>query len=125
MSENVLIGKETQITEIPREEWELVLSGVTQHLEARLGFMSKDHHLVHYFVVKELPNAGEPLSPEFIARALNMSGERVGLILEELEEHLIFLFRNDRGGVVWAYPVTVDNTPHSITLSTGEQLYAA
>jgi len=125
VSESILMGKGAQITEIPREEWELVLSGVAQHLEPRLGFMSKDHRLVHHFVVKELSNAGEPLSPEFIARELNMSGDLVNLILEELEEHLIFLFRNDRGEVVWAYPVTVDDTPHSITLSTGQQLYAA
>jgi len=38
---------------------------------------------------------------------------------------MTFLFRNKEGEVVWAYPVTVDKTPHHLTFSTGEQLYAA
>ena len=77
------------------------------------------------FVVRELPNAGEPLSPEFIAQELDLPVSRVNLILEELEKHLTFLFRNKQGAVTWAYPVTVDRTPHHVTFNTGEQIYAA
>jgi hypothetical protein len=40
-------------------------------------------------------------------------------------ENAAFLFRNDQGAVVWAYPVTADKTPHHMILSTGEQVYAA
>jgi hypothetical protein len=49
----------------------------------------------------------------------------VVLFLDELEQHMTFLFRNAQGDVVWAYPVTVEQTPHRITFDTGEQLYAA
>jgi len=49
----------------------------------------------------------------------------VNTILEDLERHMTFLFRNDDGAVIWAYPVTVDRTPHHVKLSTGEQVYAA
>ena len=87
--------------------------------------MSEEHHLVRNFVVRELPNAGEPLSPEFIAQELDLPVSRVVLILEELEKHLTFLFRNKQGAVTWAYPVTVDRTPHHVTFNTGEQIYAA
>ena len=125
MSGTVLIGQGREIKGIVEEDWEISLSAVQQHIKGRLDFMFEEHHLVRNFVVRELPNAGEPLSPEFIAQELNLPVSRVNLILEELEKHLTFLFRNKQGAVTWAYPVTVDKTPHHITFDTGEQLYAA
>jgi hypothetical protein len=38
---------------------------------------------------------------------------------------MTFLFRNDGGSVTWAYPVTVEQTPHHMSFSTGERAYAA
>ena len=35
------------------------------------------------------------------------------------------LVRDERGAVVWAYPFTVEATPHRITFDSGETLYAA
>ena len=125
MSGTVLIGQGHEITEIPQKDWEKGLSGVQQHIKGRLNFMSEEHHLARNFVVRELPDVGEPLSPEFIARKLNLPVSRLNAILEELENHLTFLFRNEQGEVSWAYPVTVDNTPHHIVFNTGEQIYAA
>ena len=89
------------------------------------GFMSDEHRSVHHFVVRELPRAGRPLSPEFIAEKLGMAEDRVSSVLEALEKHMTFLFRNGKGEVVWAYPVTVEKTPHHITFNTGEEVYAA
>jgi hypothetical protein len=51
--------------------------------------------------------------------------ERVVTILEDLERHMTFLFRNEQGEVVWAYPVTAETTRHLVTLSTGERVCAA
>ena len=90
-----------------------------------LDFMSVDHHRVRNFCVTELPRAGKPLTPEYIAQALGLPVERVVPMLDELERHMTFLFRNAEGAVTWAYPVTVDVTPHRVTFSTGEQVYAA
>jgi len=125
MNGTVLIGQGHEITGIPQKDWERGLPEVQQHIKGRLDFMSEEHHLVRNLVVKELPKVGAPLSPVFIAQKLNLPVSRVNVILEELEKHLTFLFRNDQGAVIWAYPVTVDNTPHHLTFNTGEQIFAA
>lgn len=125
MGETILMGQGRQITHIPCEGWEHHLSQVPQHTKAELSFMSEEHHRVRYFVVRELPRVGKSLSPKFIAQELNLSVAWVNVILDELEKRLTFLFRNEGGAVAWAYPVTVDRTPHHVTFSSGEQLYAA
>ena len=86
--------------------------------------MSENHHRVRDFVVRELPRCGAPLPPESIAEELGLPVSLVRSILSELEEHLTFLFRNERGAVTWAYPVTVDETPHRASFSTGEEAYS-
>lgn len=93
--------------------------------EAAIGFMTEDHRRVHHFVVRELPNVGKPLSPEFIAGEVGLPREQIVSVLDDLEKHMTFLFRNTQGEVTWAYPVTVDKTPHHLTFSSGEQVYAA
>lgn len=125
MSETLLLGQGRQIAELPRKTWEGHLSQVPQHSQARLGFMSEEHHLVRQFVVKELPSAGNPLKPELISQRLKLPVVRVNAILDELERNLFFLVRNSQGAVTWAYPVTVEETPHQLTFSTGERLFGA
>lgn len=93
--------------------------------EAAMGFMREDHRRVHHFVVKQLPGSGEPLSPDVIAGNTGLDRDRVVSILDDLEKHLTFLFRNKQGDVTWAYPVTIERTPHHLTFSSGEQVYAA
>ncbi len=93
--------------------------------EAAMNFMTEDHRRVHHFVVKGLPETGRPLSPEGISAALGLSRDHVVKLLDDLEKHMTFLFRNKQGHVTWAYPVTVDQTPHHLTFSSGEQVYAA
>jgi len=125
VNENVLLAQGQQIARIPRKTWEEHLSQVPQHANTRLSFMSEEHHLIRYFVVRELPRTGKPMSPEFIAQNLKLPPVRVKAILDELERNLFFLVRNEQGAVAWAFPVTVDPTPHELTISTGEQLYGA
>ncbi len=90
-----------------------------------LDFMSESHHRVRNFVVSELPQAGAALPPAVIAARLDLPLEQVTHILDDLEKHLVFLFRNPQGEVAWAYPVTVEPTPHRVTFSSGEKIYAA
>ena len=87
--------------------------------------MSEEHHRVRYFVVRELPHSGKAIAPEEISAALHLPRAQVEDILEELERKLFFLVRNERGAVAWAYPVTVELTPHHLSFSSGERLYAA
>lgn len=120
MDDSVLLGLGRYMIPIPRLVWQKQVHG-----DARLDFMSEEHHRIRNFVVMELPRAGKPLSPQFIAQELNLPLAQVIGILDELEKHMTFLFRNEQGAVAWAYPVTVDHTPHHMTFSTGEQVYAA
>lgn len=93
--------------------------------EAAMGFMTGEHRRVHHFAVQELPKAGAPLSPDTIATAVGIARARVDALLDDLERHLTFLYRHKDGRVAWAYPVTVDETPHRLSFSTGEEVYAA
>jgi len=122
MENRLLLGMGRKLLPVPPLIWRRVL----QHeIGADLGFMSPDHHRIRNFVVLELPRASRPLTPEAVAAALDLPADRVVSMLDDLEQHMTFLFRNEEGAVTWAYPVTVDETPHRITFSTGEQVHAA
>ncbi|UCF84817.1 MAG: hypothetical protein JSV50_04085 [Desulfobacteraceae bacterium] len=125
MSNKLMSGIWHYMLTIPPFLWEKQILKAKKRIETELDFMSDEHRMVHHCVVKDLPRVGEPLSPEFVANKLDLATDRVTSVFNELEEHMTFLFRNSEGAVVWAYPVTVEETPHHVTFSTGEQLYAA
>ena len=120
MSDRLLLGVWRYLMPIPRPVWQRQVGG-----KFDLGFMTVAHHQVRNYVVGEMPKAGKPLSPERIAAALGLALEDVLCILDDLERHMTFLFRSQGRDVTWAYPVTVDPTPHHVTLSTGERINAA
>jgi hypothetical protein len=88
-------------------------------------FRSEEYRNLYEFVVRELPREGKPLSPEFIGQQLKMSVDKVNDMLDALEKETLGLFREGQDAVVWAYPVTAAQTPHYLTFSTGEKVYAA
>jgi hypothetical protein len=139
MSDALLLEMGRRMLPIPRLIWDQVFR---RSARADLSFMSVEHHSVRNFVVGELLNTGRPLSPEDISKGLRSREDlhdrpgphipepQVVLILEELERHMTFLFRNAQGEVTWAYPVTVEPTPHRVPLCTPSgvqrgQAYAA
>jgi hypothetical protein len=124
MTDGLLLGLGRHMIPIPRMVWLRLMKANARKIRASLRFMTEDHHRIRDFVVTELPRAGVPLPPESIARELDLAVPRVESLLDELEEHLTFLFRNDRGAVTWAYPVTVDETPHHARFSSGEEAYS-
>ena len=125
MSETILVGRDLDISTLPRQEWEEQLTQAPARIRARLSFMSNDHHLVRNHVVRELPRLGRPLPAAEISHALGLPMPRTDQILTDLEERLFFLVRDHSGNVSWAFPVTVDNTGHHLLFSTGERLDAA
>jgi len=127
MSKKVLLGIGKYMLPIPAPGflWQRVIPREARKVEAKLGFMTEEHRRVHHYVVRELPCAAEPLSPERIAAKVELPVARVKTILDELEKNMCFLFRKGGDSVVWAYPGTVEKTPHHVTFSSGEQLYAA
>lgn len=125
MHESILVGQGDHFSSLPREQWEHHLAQVPEHGKKRLSFMSGTHHLIRNYVVRKLPQAGKPLDPADIAVDLDLNIDVVTGILDELEQMLLFLVRNDRGAVAWAFPVTIEPTPHQLIFDSGERIYAA
>ena len=125
MNKSLLLGLWKHLIRVPRPIWQKVVARSARGSRSKLDFMSADHHKVRDFVVMEIPRCGAPLTPEFIADGTGLPLQRTQEILVELEKGLTFLFRNEQGEVAWAYPVTAEPTPHRVTFSTGEQIYAA
>ncbi len=125
MEDKILLGRDQQILEIPEATWKEHLAQIPEHSHGRLAFMTTAHHQVRNFAVQALVEQQRPLEPAYISAALDLPLAQVSIILDELERELFFLVRNAQGAVAWAYPVTVEPTPHRLNFSTGERLYAA
>ncbi len=125
MDDPLLMGVWRYLVPLPRAVWQGTVAKNARATIEGLGFLKGDVKRVRDYVVRELPRAGEPLSPERIAGDLGIQAEAVVPILDDLEKRMTFLYRNPQGCVTWAYPVTVDRTPHRVDFSSGEKLYAA
>lgn len=121
----VLMGRGREIVSRPQHNWKDDLGPRAREIRALLAFMSNDHHRIRNFVVTEIPRSGGPIPPQEISRRLQLRPDRVAEILDELERNLFFVVRNDRGAVVWAFPVTAEPTRHRLKLDSGERLWAA
>ena len=125
MSDSLKLGVWRHLLPVPAHIWKSQVAHSAQHTAERLKFMTDQLRLVRNFVVRELPRYGKPMPPAWIAAQLGLPLDEVVAALDQLEKHKTFLFRDSAGEVVWAYPVTVEPTPHRLTFSSGEKLYAA
>ena len=125
MNNSLLMGIWRLTVGLPESLWQREVARQARGAVEKLGFMSEDHHRVRDYVVRELPRVGIPLAPITIAEDLDLPLDRTSAILDELEKGMTFLYRGDGESVTWAYPVTVDRTPHHVTFSSGEKVYAA
>ncbi len=125
MRNKLMSGIWRYIIGVPPFLWEKQIEKAAGKAKIATEFMTPEHRLVHHFVVREMPRLGGPIPLQVIAKELALTSERVLEILQELGKRLTFLVMNTNTEVIWAYPVTVEKTPHSITFNTGEQLYAA
>ncbi len=121
----VIVFRSGATAEVSGPAWAREVRAAPARITERLGFMSTEHHVVRRLAVRELVRTGRPVAPELIASQVALGLDRITDVLAELEEGLFFLVRNDSGAVTWAFPVTVDRTPHRLTFSTGERLYGA
>ena len=125
MKKKMMLGLWRYMINVPPFMWEKQISKMKRKLQKEYGSLSGEHHAVHHFVVRELPNEGKPLSLELVSQRLDIPADRLETILDDLEKGMTFLFRNNDGEVVWAYPGTVERTPHHVSFNTGQELYAA
>ncbi|HYL98075.1 MAG TPA: hypothetical protein VEZ90_03900 [Blastocatellia bacterium] len=125
MEDTILIAHGSSFKRIPESEWKSELADLPARMKRRLAFMTADHHRVRSYVVQQLPKSATAITPRQISRALSLPVPSVNSILEDLERNLFFLVRDGEGRVAWAFPVTVEPTPHRLKFSTGEETYAA
>jgi len=125
MGGKVRMGLWRHMFPLPGALFEMGVEKGRKKIIPELASMTKGHQVVHHFIVRQLPSHGIPMVPAFVAEAVDLPLGQVAAILQELEEHMTVLFRNDEGAVVWAYPVTVEEMPHSLTFSSGQKIYAA
>lgn len=125
MENTVFLGRKGQLQKVSETIWRQHLAQIPENGPGRLGFMTESHHRIRNFVVAEMALSQQAIEPKLIAERLNLPLNLVNVILDELERRLFFLVRNAHGAVSWAYPVTIETTPHRLTFMSGEQLYAA
>lgn len=125
MTEQLLVGEGREIVRRPAAPWRREVEALKSARSPRLTFMTKEHHAVRDAVVVELARRGRALAPESVAEVTGLAPAHVRAILDELEQHLFFLVRNEEGHVSWGFPVTSEPTPHVLSLSSGEAIYAA
>ncbi len=93
--------------------------------KTKADLLSKEERKAHHFIVKQMAIAKESITAEFIGEKLTISLNRVKDIVEKLEAMKTFCYRSDSQGINWAYPLSFENTGHRMTVSTGEQFFAA
>jgi len=125
MKDNIYLGMGGLLIPIPSFIWRRLVAKTASDAEDNLNFMSADHHKVRDFVVTQIPQVDGPISTATIAENLEMRVEDAKRIIDELERGMTFLYRSRPEGVTWAYPVTVDSTPHRVTFNSGVQTFAA
>lgn len=125
MSNRLMLGLWRYIIGVPPFLWKKQIQAGKRKFAAVSGALTDTQRQVHHFVVKTLPATGRPLAAAAVSEALGLPVHRVTQVLDDLEKRMTFIFRNGDGDVTWAYPVTVEQTPHRLTFDTGERLYAA
>ena len=93
--------------------------------KAKADLLSDEERAIHHFIVKKMAVAKKPITAEIVGEELGVPVNRVEKIIDKLEALKTFLYRRDGRGINWAYPLSLENTGHKITVSTGERFFAA
>ena len=125
MMDSLRLGLGPLLVPLPGPLWRRKVESQAASAGRLLARLSEDHRRVRRFVVAELGRGGPAVEPEHAARELGLPLDRVERILAELEARLLFLYRDARGAVEWAYPVTAASTPHRLRFDSGEEAFAA
>ena len=125
MRGTLLVGDRHEIRRVPDDAFLHAIQGIPPRMASRLAFMTRDHHVIRDFVVREMPRQRRPLAPRDIAKVTGLDLPKVSALLSDLERRLFFLVRDSNGNVNWAFPVTTSATPHKLKFSTGESTFGA
>lgn len=125
MTDSMRLGLGPLLLPVPGLLWKRLVAKQAAGFRRSFARLPEAHRRVRAFVVAEIARLGKPVEPERVARELGLPPERVERILAELEARLLFLFRDGRGAVEWAYPVTAAATPHRVQFDGREPIFAA
>ena len=122
----VLTARNASFQRIDEAAWKDAVAAHVAHMPQRLAFMTPAHHRVRNAAVLGLPaGGGRPLSMAHLAAAAGVPEKTTRAIAEELERNLFFVVRKGEDHISWAFPVTVDQTPHRLRFGSGERLFGA
>ena len=93
--------------------------------ETKAQCLTDEERRVHHFVVRKMASVEEPIKAELVAKETGLPADEVERAIEKLESLKTFLYRSDGKGIDWAYPLSLDDTGHRMTVSTGESFNAA
>ena len=124
MFERILFGVGRHMVPVPEWLFRPMVRRDANKLERR-PVLEPDERRVQHFAVREIPRRREAIAPEVFAAELDLPLDQVNLILDELERRMTFLCRRGGEDVVWAYPVTAEETPHQIRMDGGAAFSAA
>lgn len=110
---------------VPRRLVGYLTSREANRWARRRGKLTPMQRRLHGIVVRDLPGSEGPLTAAAVASASGESEADVQAALNNLHTWLGFIALDDDGSVVWAYPVTVANTPHHLAFESGERMTAA
>lgn len=123
--DSLRVGLGPLLVPLPGPLWRRKVEHQAAGAERLLERLPEDHRAVRRFVVAEIAERARAVAPEHVARELHLPVDRVERILAELEARLLFLYRDARGAVEWAYPVTAARTPHRLRFDSGAETFAA
>ena len=93
--------------------------------ESKAQRLSEEERRIHHFVVRKMASVDEPIKAELVAEETGLSVDEVERAIDKLESLKTFLYRSDGRGIDWAYPLSLDDTGHRMTVNTGESFNAA
>ena len=124
MFERVLLGVGRRMVPVPEWLFRPMVQRDAKKLSNRPA-LDPDQRRVQHFAVREIPRRREAIAPEVFAEELGLSLDEVNRILDELERRMTFLCRRGGKDVIWAYPVTAEETPHQVRIDGGAAFSAA
>ena len=124
MFKRILLGVGQRMVPVPEWLFRSVVRRDAKRL-ARRPALKPDERRVQHFAVREIPRRREAIAPEVFAAELDLPLDEVNRILDLLERRMTYLCRRGGTDVVWAYPVTAEETPHQVRIDGGAAFSAA
>jgi len=121
----MLMGIGGFMISIPRVISEKGLQKGVAGAKAKAALLSAQERTIHHYIVKKMAIAQEPITAELVSEELSIPVDRVEKAIDKLEGMKTFLYRSDSKAINWAYPLSLENTGHEMSTSTGERFFAA